>query len=110
MDVVAGALCGYLLIGVAFGHFYSLAELRIPGSFNGVDPHLSKPQSHLALTYFSFATLTTVGYGDITPARPTVRSMAAAEAVIGQFYLAVLVADLVGKRIAQALSRDSSSD
>jgi hypothetical protein len=103
-DAVAAALCGYLLIGVAFGHAYCLLNEIVPGSFGGLDRGGSEAETHFRLTYFSFITLTTVGYGDITPTRDTARSLAVAEAVTGQFYLAVLVADLIGKRVAQALS------
>jgi len=56
-----------------------------------------------ALSYFSFITLATVGYGDVTPATPLARALAWMEAVTGQFYLAVLVAGLVGFKITQAM-------
>ncbi|MFO0799407.1 MAG: potassium channel family protein [Gemmataceae bacterium] len=98
-DTIAAALCGYLILGLVFGHAYGAVAETIPGSFAGLDPDLGPDDRHLRLTYFSFVTLTTVGYGDITPARDTARSLAIIEAVTGQFYLAVLVADLVGKRL-----------
>ena len=104
VDAVAAAICGYLLLGVAFGHAYSLVEVVEPGAFRGLEPGAGEDQTFFRLTYFSFVTLTTVGYGDITPSRDTARSLAVVEAVAGQFYLAVLVADLVGKRVAQALT------
>jgi hypothetical protein len=75
-----------------------------PGSFGGLPPAAGGPHAHFLLTYFSFVTLTTVGYGDITPAGDTARALAMIEAVAGQFYLAVLIAELVGKRLAQATS------
>ena len=53
--------------------------------------------------YFSLVTLTTMGYGDVTPARAPATMLATLEAVFGQFYIAVLVAQLVGLRLAQAL-------
>jgi voltage-gated potassium channel Kch len=55
------------------------------------------------LSYFSFITLATVGYGDVTPATPLTRTLAWLEAITGQFYLAVLVAGLVGFKVTQAL-------
>ncbi|MFO0851302.1 MAG: potassium channel family protein [Gemmataceae bacterium] len=103
-DVVAAALCGYLLIGVTFGHVYYLVEAAVPGSFAGLGPDPGHHRTHYQLIYFSFATLSTVGYGDITPAKDTARSFALVEALTGQFYLAVLVADLVGKRVSLAFS------
>jgi hypothetical protein len=106
-DAVAGALCGYLLLGVAFGHAYSVFELAAPGSFLGGNLAADSSdlgRAHAVLTYFSVATLTTVGYGDVTPATGATRGLANVEAIVGQFYLAVVIADLIGKRVAQALA------
>jgi ion channel len=98
-NAIAGALCGYVLIGVAFGHIYCLVDETVPGSFRGTD---GNPDIHFVLTYFSFITLTTVGYGDITPTSGPARSLSLVEAITGQFYLAVLIAGLIGKRAGQA--------
>jgi hypothetical protein len=103
-DTIAAALCGYLLLGVAFGHIYCLLDEIVPGSFGGLDRGAGAAGTHFRLTYFSFITLATVGYGDITPTGDTARALAVVEAVTGQFYLAVLVAELIGKRVAHALS------
>ena len=104
-DSVYGALCGYMLIGVAFGHLYCLVESAAPGSFLGqaglTEQLRDAGRQRFLLTYFSFATMTTLGYGDITPATDVARSLAATEAILGQFYVAVLIAEFVGKRIAQ---------
>ena len=112
VDDVAGALCGYLLIGAAFGHAFCLAEELAPGSFHGDDVFAAGPRDagrvYLLLTYFSFVTLTTVGYGDITPASGLTRGLTTVEAVVGQFYLAVLIGDLIGKRVAQTLAERPS--
>jgi voltage-gated potassium channel len=105
-DDIAASLCAYLLIGAAFGHVYALVEALAPGSFRG-DAFAAADASgnaYLLLTYFSYVTLTTVGFGDITPGTGLTRGLAATEAVVGQFYLAVLVASLIGKKVAQALS------
>ena len=99
-NAIAGALCGYVLIGVAFGHIYCLVDESIAGSFRGTDGNAET--NHFVLTYFSFITLTTVGYGDITPTSGPARSLSVVEAVTGQFYLAVLIAGLIGKRAGQA--------
>ncbi len=107
-DTVYGAFCGYLLVGLAFGHLYCLIDALAPGSFLGKEmmamPLQRQDRFHFLFTYFSFATLTTVGYGDITPAREMARGLAVVEAIMGQFYIAVLVAELIGKRVSQALS------
>jgi len=107
-DTIAGALCGYLLVGMVFGDLYCVVALTRPASFRGTAELaatlLDGNELHHVLTYFSFMTLTTVGYGDIMPASPSARGLAVVEAVVGQFYLAVLIAGLVGKHISQAIS------
>jgi hypothetical protein len=104
---IYGALCGYLLVGVAFGHVYCIIEMAHPGSFRGsaefMDQIRQEGGCRYPLTYFSFITLTTVGYGDVAPASESSRGLAIIEAVMGQFYMAVLVAELIGKRLSQAL-------
>jgi hypothetical protein len=55
-------------------------------------------------SYFSVVTLTTMGYGDITPLRPPADVLAMLEAIFGQFYIAVVVAQMVGLRLAQAVT------
>jgi Ion channel len=107
-DQVLGAACGYLLTAVAWGHVYALVEILVPGSFS-VAPDLARELSSrhgrtALFTYFSLATLTTMGYGDITPARPPATALAALEAIFGQFYIAVVVAQLVGLRLARAVA------
>lgn len=101
-DGIVGAFCGYLLIGVMFAEIYCLIETADHNSFKIEAPRvLWKDESlhnWLTLEYFSFMTLTTVGYGDVVPLTPTVRFIAAWEAICGQFYMAVLVAGLVNLR------------
>jgi voltage-gated potassium channel len=103
-DAVLGAFCGYLLLGVMFGHVYCILEYSTPGSFEGrgLVPHLLPPggRLHYMLTYFSLITLTTLGYGDIVPATDAARGLSAVEAITGQFYIAVLIAELIGRRFA----------
>lgn len=114
-DSIVGTFCGYLLIGVMWSEAYSLLHLASPDSLhfdNASIADISIPGRHWQdIQYFSFATLTTVGYGDITPVSTSARTLAALEALCGQFYLAVLVAGLVGVRIPQHLAlRGSRSD
>lgn len=99
-DSINGALCGYLLIGLAFGHLYCLTEELSPGAFANMTPPRDVPHLRATLTYFSFVTLTTLGYGDITPHVPTARTLAWVEAVTGQFYVAVVVAELVALKVS----------
>src|SRR3954470_12657692 len=112
-DAVAGALCGYLLVGIGFGHAYSLIEALEPGSFVGRDvaaSRLDPARTHAVLTYFSVSTLTTVGYGDVTPATGVTRGLANVEAIVGQFYLAVVIADLIGERVGSQLAASPRTD
>lgn len=102
-ESVYGAFACYLLIGLAFGHLYCLVVASSPRAFGGpgAAEMLSNPKTqHAVLTYFSFMTLTTVGYGDITPASPMARNLAWIEAIVGQFYIAGLVAELIGLKVA----------
>jgi hypothetical protein len=101
-DTVMGAFAGYVLIGVVWTNLFCAIELISPGSFAVVSSspdQLTDPvERHSVLEYFSFATLSTLGYGDVTAASRPARSLAWLEAICGQFYLAVLVAGLVGMR------------
>lgn len=106
-DDVLGAGCGYLLAASMWGSIYAATAILVPGSF-AISPGLNNvagDQGRIALfSYFSVVTLTTVGYGDITPVRPPADALAMLEAIFGQFYIAVVVAQLVGLRLAQAMT------
>ncbi len=93
---VQGAIAAYLLLGFGWASAYDLVFLLRPGAFRFPDPH----PDHLSLLYFSFVTLTTLGYGDITPVLPVTRSLAVAEALVGQIFPAVLIARLVAMELA----------
>jgi hypothetical protein len=104
------ALCVYLLIGMIWTQFFLLIDVAQPGSFRltaGLtDPHVgyaARRSQTLDLAYYSFVTLSTVGYGDILPVRSLARMTASLEAIVGQVYLAVLIARLVGLQVAQSL-------
>jgi hypothetical protein len=105
LDSVFGAICGYLLLGMAWGVLYAMLDTIWPGSFAVGDRLAAQVQTdhsriHL-FTYYSFVTLTTVGYGDVTPLSTPARTCAWLEALTGQFYLAVLVAGLVGALLSR---------
>lgn len=94
-DTLAGAVSAYLLVGITFGLAYLLIESLVPGSFRDT----IQPGKHFTpadFTFFSFVTLTTVGYGDIVPWGAHARSLAIIECVLGIMYPAVLVSRLVG--------------
>ena len=95
-EKVAAAVCVYLLIGLVWQALYVLVDILIPGSFN------AESLSGRDFLYYSFITLSTLGYGDITPANGPARALAYTEALVGQLYLTILVARLVGLYIANA--------
>jgi len=102
-EKVAAAVCVYLLIGVVWQDLYIIVDIFIPGSFN------SAAMSGRDYLYFSFVSLSTLGYGDITPANGPAQALAYTEALVGQLYLTILVARLVGLYIANAGS-DGADD
>jgi hypothetical protein len=61
-------------------------------------------RQHFVLTYFSFTTLTSLGYGDITPSSDAARSLAVLESLFGQFFIAILIGELIGKRVSQVIA------
>jgi len=95
------AVIAYLLIGFAFAGFYHIAEYLDPSSLGGL--HAGGTESSLAeMLYFSFVTMTTLGYGDIVPKTPMARTAAMLQALIGQGFMAFIVAKLVALYWAQA--------
>ena len=99
---IQGGIAAYLLLGVAWAHAYALVALLRPGAFTGA---LSAGDGPRAFLYFSFVTLTTVGYGDVLPVHPAARSLAMLEAVVGPLYLAILLARLVSLAVARSPAR-----
>jgi hypothetical protein len=96
-DAIFGIVCVYLLIGVTFGTLYDLLETLVPGSFQiNVASAGLEYIGWRVLIFFSFMTLTTIGYGDVTPATFQAQSLALIEGVIGVLYVAVLIARIVG--------------
>ncbi len=108
LNRIVGAICIYLLLGVMWSIAYSVLEFSQPGSFKGLT-ELASTAWNPDWIYFSFVTITTLGYGDITPLTQTARSLTFSEAIVGQFYIAVLVAGLVSAYIS-AKQNSSKSD
>ena len=96
---IQGAVAAYLLLGVIWSGCYSLVMLGDPSAFNL--PAAADDSTQMSkLVYFSFATLTTVGYGDVTAVDTAARSLAMLEALIGQLFPAVLIARLVSMEVS----------
>lgn len=108
-DTIVGALCAYFLIGFTFGAVYALVALVSPDAFE-VSPALTKaagwgpPGTPVAplLQYYSFTTLSTVGFGDISPLTAGARALSAMEAMTGQLYITVLISRLVSMHSARS--------
>jgi hypothetical protein len=91
-DHIMAAICSYGLIAMLFGTVYCMQWMSSPAAFKGIDEHPDRPWADFM--YFSFTTLSTVGYGDIIPATTRSRSVAIVEQMTGTFYVAVLIARL----------------
>jgi hypothetical protein len=108
-DTIFGAGCGYLLVGGIWAFIYSMINvLAHPGFiFTNVaslppKPDLIQQSRLIPLFYFSFITLTSTGFGDILPLAPVAKAFTVSEAMIGQFYVAILVARLVSLQIVSS--------
>jgi len=104
-EVICAAVSVYLLMGLFWAIIYALSEIIHPGSFS--QPAVSGTATPYGFVYFSFTTLTTLGYGDILPLTESLRSLAILEAILGQLYLTVIIARLVGMQISQTNGRAS---
>ena len=101
LQIIHATLCLYLVIGLFWGTLYTLLYELSPGAYAGA---LLENEAFTHLTtfnYFSMVTLTTLGYGDITPQTPGAGALCQLEAITGQFYTAVVVAWLVGNFVSE---------
>jgi len=104
-EKIFGALSVYLLIGFIWAILFFMVDFLVPGSFRTAQ---EGTQTSARMIYFSFVTLTTLGYGDIVPLSPAARALAMVEALLGQLYLTVLVARLVGLHITHSQQEEGS--
>jgi len=106
-DVLFGSVSIYMLIGGTFNQVYVLIETLRPGSFF-IDPayNIGGVVDWADFIYYSFATLTTLGYGDIVPLTSPARSFAVLEAIVGVMYLAIIISRLVGMYVVHSTKRN----
>ena len=100
-DAIKGGVCIYLLLGILWGFFYAIINQFDAGAFT------KELLNGNEVFYFSFSTLTTVGYGDITPVNAVAKIFANLEAVAGQLYVGVFIARLVGLYIVKELKHEN---
>ena len=112
LDTIAGAMCSYCLIGLAWAFVYRAMFVINPhafvfaaGSFHIFENNSHSEPQLMNFAYYSFATLTTTGFGDVTPAVGVSRAISVLEAVAGQFFLAILIARLVSLEIIHSMNR-----
>jgi hypothetical protein len=101
-DIIFGAVAVYMLIGVIVAIFFQLLQDADPGTVvTNIDA--ASNETFARFLYFSFITLTSVGYGDFSPISPAARALAMASGIFGQLYIAILIGKLVGIYTAQEL-------
>jgi len=101
-DMIYCAISVYLLLGIGWAGIYALVEIISPGSFSG--------GSQIDLVYFSFVTLTTLGFGDILPASILASRLVIFEATMGNIYMAVIVAMIVGRYMSMQSGQDVENE
>ena len=106
-EILFASICVYILIGLTWGTIYIIIETFHPGSF--IDSSGQYLHDGPDFLFFSYTTLTTVGYGNIEVVSDQARSIASLEAIIGQLYLTIMVARLVGLHISKPKSKESTA-
>jgi len=96
---IIGSICIFLLLGLIWTMLYLLLAEFIPEAFVGIE-HTNWKQNLPDLIYFSFVTLTTLGFGDLLPVSPLARFLVYMEAIVGVFYMAIVVSSLVGAKMS----------
>jgi len=107
---IFGALCAYIFIGILFALIFAHMQYRNPETFatsqDAIAGEVTGESDLMPIfTYYSFVTLTTLGYGDITPIAEHARTLAWFEALVGQLYLAVMVAGFVAVHISERMAK-----
>ena len=112
LSTIYAAMCVYLMMGQSWTYVYLAIEAWQPGSFIFNDElrvlgQLNYHELMVEMEYFSYVTLTTLGYGDITPVAPAARSVTILEAILGQLYLTIVLARLVGLYLQERTAKAS---
>lgn len=97
LQTLSGAVALYLLLGLGFSQVHALVALVEPGTYSGLGPPGAGAEGDFGFVYYSFVTLTTLGFGDLLPTAPLARTVTWLEAAVGQVFLAVVIAALVSR-------------
>jgi voltage-gated potassium channel Kch len=100
LDTVISAISGYILVGMIFGILFYTLEALNPGNFSG-----GAELTYYEIMYFSFVTMSTLGYGDILPITEAARALVIITTLFGQFYMAIIVGIIVGKFISSHVKK-----
>lgn len=98
IDIIFGSACGYLLIGVTWAMIFEFLVMMDPNAFSIPSQFITQSD----VSYLSFTTISTLGYGDITPNAPIAKAFCVLEAIIGLFYVSTLVARLVALQVTHS--------
>lgn len=98
-SVIFGLMSGYVSLGLLGFFTFFCIELTVPGSFNGIALNLTIPEKIEELIYFSYITLMTIGYGDISPITSIAQKASMFIGMLGQFYLVIVTAVVIEKYI-----------
>ncbi|MCW8929849.1 MAG: ion channel [Gammaproteobacteria bacterium] len=96
-----GSICIFLLLGLIWTMLYLLVSEFIPDAFSGVEATNNWQKNLPDFIYFSFVTLTTLGFGDLLPLSPLARFLVYMESIVGVFYMAIVVSSLVGAKMSR---------
>jgi voltage-gated potassium channel len=106
LELLLGSINVYLMLGIGFAMVFALIEHLQPGSFIGLEGFAFMPDRILTFLYYSFITMSTLGFGDISPVQPHAMTASYVLAILGQLYLAILVARLVAQYIGRPENKD----
>lgn len=116
-ETIVGGIDAYLLLGLTFMLLHQAVAVADPGAYtiNGAVANEFAAESRefhglSTMLYFSFTTLTTLGYGDIAPHSPIARLLTSTEAIIGQLYVAIFIARLVSVQVSQRIMQSNQSN
>jgi len=105
IETIYGTISVYILIGLCWANIYQIVDFFSPGSFMFTHAFIERPFDWSDYLYYSFVTLTTLGYGDIVPIAPQARSCAILESIFGVIFIAVMVSKTIGLYVSELRSR-----